>query len=271
MHGNKRAGVVATALAAVMVVGAGFAISACGVGIGPTQTFTIDEGLGGAAVTDVTISMGAGRLDIGPGAPGLVSGTISYNVEKWRPEVVRKDGAISIKQGTTKSFSGAGTGVVNEWDLKLGAAPIRLAVTAGAYEGTYELGGLSLQKLSIKDGAAKTDVNFASPNPSQLESLTYETGASTVTLSGLADANFKKLQFKGGAGSFTFDFSGQLRTSGSVTIDAGVSKLHIIVPAGTAAKVSVNGKLADVTYEGTWAVTGKIYSTPAAPRQAVKY
>ena len=154
--------------------------------------------------------------------------------------------------------------MVNEWDLKLGVSPIRLAVTAGAYVGTYELGGLSLQKLSIRDGAAKTSVNFASPNPSQLESLIYETGASTVTLSGLSDANFKKLQFKGGAGSFTFDFSGQLRTSGSVTIDAGVSKLHVIVPAGTAAKVSVNGKLADVTQEGTWTVTDKTYSTPAA-------
>jgi hypothetical protein len=239
-------------------------VTGCGVGIGPAQTFAVDEKLGGAAVTDVTVSMGAGTLDIGSGATGLVSGTIAYNVEKWKPEVVRGDSSVAIKQSTSKGLSGIGTGVVNEWKLKLGAAPIRLAVTAGAYEGTYELGGLSLQDLSIKDGAAKTHVNFASANPSQLDTLSYETGASTVTLSGLADANFKKLQFKGGAGSFTFDFSGELRTSGSVTIDSGASNVHIIVPSGTAAKVVLKGKLTNVTQEGTWTAADKTYSTPGA-------
>ncbi len=243
---------------------AGLMVTGCGIGTGPTQTFNVDEKLGGAAVTDVTVSMGAGKLDIGPGASGLVSGVITYNVEKWKPEIVRTDSAITIKQGTTKGLSGVGTDIVNDWRLKLGAAPIRLAVTAGAYEGTYELGGLSLQKLSIKDGAAKTNVNFGSANPSQLETLSYDTGASTVTLSGLADANFKKLQFKGGAGSFTFDFSGELRTSGSASIDSGVSHVHIIVPSGTAAKVVLKGKLTDVTQEGTWTAADQTYSTPAA-------
>jgi hypothetical protein len=252
------------ALTLVLVATVGFMVTGCGIGIGPTQTFDINEKLGGAAVTDVTVSMGAGTLDIGSGASGLVSGTISYNVEKWKPEVVRGDSSVAIKQGTTKGLDGVGTDVVNDWKLKLGAAPIRLAVMAGAYEGAYELGGLALQKLSIEDGAAKTHVNFASANLSQLETLSYDTGASTVTLSGLADANFKKLEFNGGAGSYTFDFSGELRTSGSVTIDSGASKVHIIVPSGTAAKVVVNGKLTDVTQEGTWTAADKTYSTPAA-------
>jgi hypothetical protein len=255
---------VVAVLALVVAAAVGLMITGCGIGIGPKQTFKVDEKLGAAAVTDVTVSMGAGTLDIGPGASGLVSGTITYNVEKWKPEVVRGDSSVAIKQGTTKGLSGVGTGVVNDWELKLGVAPVRLAVTAGAYEGTYELGGMSLQKLSIKDGAAKTRVNFGSANPSQLETLSYETGASTVTLGGLADANFKKLQFKGGAGSFTFDFSGELRTSGSVTIDSGASSVHIIVPGGTAAKVVLKGKLTDVSQEGTWTAVDKSYSTPGA-------
>jgi hypothetical protein len=254
----------AAVLMLVVVATVGFMATGCGIGIGASQTFTVDEKLGGAAVTDVTVSMGAGKLDIGPGASGLVAGTITYNVEKWKPEVVRGDSAVAIKQGTTKGLSGVGIGVVNDWEIMLGVAPIRLAVTAGAYEGTYELGGLSLQKLSIKDGAAKTHVNFASANPSQLETLSYDTGASTVALSGLADANFKKLEFKGGAGSFTFDFSGELRTSGSVTIDSGVSNVHIIVPSGTAAKVELKGRLTNVTQEGTWTAADKTYSTPGA-------
>ena len=240
-------------------------VTGCGIGIGPTQTFDVDETLGGAAVTDVTVSMGAGTLSIGSGASGLVSGAITYNVEKWKPEVVRgrlvgghqaghHEGALGRRYRRRQRLgaqAGRGTGPVGGERRE----PTR---------GRTNWVGCRCRELSIKDGAARTHVNFASANPSQLETLSYDTGASTVTLSGLADANFKKLQFKGGAGSFTFDFSGELRTSGSVTIDSGASKVHIIVPSGTAAKVVLKGKLTDVTQEGTWTAADKTYSTPAA-------
>jgi hypothetical protein len=35
----------------------------------------------------------------------------------------------------------------NEWDLKLGSAPMDLVISAGAYDGTIELGGLALKSL----------------------------------------------------------------------------------------------------------------------------
>ena len=44
--------------------------------------------------------------------------------------------------------------------------------------------------------------------------LRYETGASTVKLNGLANANFGTLIFSGGAGDYTLDFSGDLQRSG---------------------------------------------------------
>ncbi len=264
---NRKSAIAAVAGAAsilVLAIAGGVFVTGCGFGTGPTQTVDIDEPLGAAAVTDVNISMGAGKLNIQPGASGLVSGVITYNVEPWKPVITRTDSSLAIKQGTTKGISGVSTDVINDWRLTLGSAPMRLAITAGAYQGTYELGGLSLQRLSIKDGASKTRVSFASPNPTQMESLVYETGASSVTLTGLADANFKKLQFKGGAGSFTLDFSGQLRTSASATVDTGVSTVHISVPSGTAARVVLKGKLTEVNPEGNWTRNDKSYATAAA-------
>lgn len=252
-----RAALVAAALGAALVLGG------CGIGIGPTQEVVIEEPLGAAAVTDVVLGMGAGTLTVQPGAGGLASGVIRCNVEAWMPKVVRTDSSLSIKQGNTRGLSGLGSDAVNEWDLELGSAPMRLIVTAGAYDGSYELGGLSLLKLSIKDGASRSKVAFSAPNPSQMELLEYETGASTVSLTGLADANFKKMDFKGGAGSFTLDFSGQLRSDGSVSIEAGVGSMHIIVPAGTACKVVVDGKLTNVDQEGDWEVSNRTYSTTA--------
>jgi hypothetical protein len=212
-------------VAITFVLGAALFLAGCGVATGPTQELLIDEPLGSAAVTDVTLSMGAGKLKVQPGATGLASGVILYNVESWKPKVTRTDSLLSIKQGSTKGLAGLGGDIVNDWDLKLGRAPMRLAVTAGAYEGTYELGELSLQRLSIKDGASKSQVHFSHANLSQMELLSYETGASSVTLTGLADANFKKMEFKGGAGSFTLDFSGTLRSDGSVSIEAGVGSV----------------------------------------------
>jgi hypothetical protein len=255
---------IITGITLATALGATLFVAGCGVGTGPTQEVTIDEPLGSAAVTDVSLAMGAGTLSVQPGAPGLASGVIRYNVVRWKPIITRTDGALNIKQGSTKGLSGLGSDIVNNWDLKLGRTPIRLAITAGAYEGTYEFGELSLQRLSIKDGASKSKVTFSGPNQSQMDTLSYGTGASSVAMSGLAYANFKNMEFKGGAGSFTLNFDGTLRSDGSVSIEAGVGSVHIIVPSTTAAEVVVKGSLTNVTYEGGWLAEVKTYHTPAA-------
>jgi hypothetical protein len=245
------------------MAGAFFA-AGCSVNVGPTQELTIDEPLAGAAVADVQLTMGAGKLSLSAGATGLISGTVRYNVESWKPIVTRNDASVTVKQGSQKGISGLGSDIVNEWALALGKSPIRLSVAAGAYEGIYELGGLTLQGLSIKDGAAKTEVTFDSPNPGQIDTFNYETGASKVSMTGLANANFRRMEFKGGAGSYTLDFSGDLRTDATVSVKAGVGTLQVVVPKGTAAEVTVNGSLTDVSVEGTWTSSGNTHATSAA-------
>ena len=246
---------------ALLVVGAAVFVAGCGVSTGPTEELVVNEPLGGAALTDVEVTMGAGKLTVSPGSTGLVSGLIRYNVAAWKPTVNRSDSSVTIKQGSQKGLSGIGSDIVNEWRLELGRAPMRLKVSAGAYQGSYDLSGLVLQGLTVKDGAAKTQVMFNSPNPGQMDRLQYETGASEVTLTGLANANFKTMEFKGGAGSFTLDFSGQLRTDATVRVEAGVGSMRIVVPAETAARVTVDGTLTDVSAEGAWTTSGKTYST----------
>ena len=209
----------------------GWLVGGCGVSIGVTKTLTIDEPLGSAAVTDVEVSMGSGKLTVAPGAVGLASGTVRYNVETWMPNVTRSDGQAVDQAGQPQEpRSGWCADIVNEWNLELGKAPMRLRVTAGSYDGAYDLSGLTLQYLSIKDGAARSQVMFNSPNPGQMSELVYETGASAVELIGLANANFKSMTFTGGAGSYSLDFSGQLRTSADVKIEAGAGSVRIDHP-----------------------------------------
>ncbi len=234
-------------------------LAACGVKVGPLQELVIEEPLGGSAVTEVVVKMGAGSLQVEPGASGLLSGVIRYNVASWKPTVKRSDSRVTVEQGSPKSFAAWPGSITNRWELRLGKAPLALVVTAGAYDGRYELGGLTLASLHIKDGAAKARVAFSQPNPGRLKRFEYETGASTVSLSGLANANFEWLEFTGGAGEYTLDFSGELRTDGRVRIKAGASKVRLVIPAGVAVQVQVEGSLNDVSTEGTWTKTDKTY------------
>ena len=258
---SRRARFWATAAGALLAaVVLSLALVACSAKPGPTQELTVNEPLGGAAVTDVQLKMGAGKLNLQPGASGLVQGVIRYNIPSWKPTLDRTDAQLVIKQGGSTG-SGLLGSIVNNWTLQLGKAPMTLRIDAGAYEGNIDLSGLTLRSLAIKDGASKTQVKFSTPNPGQMDSLTYNTGASTVTMTGLANANFQQMTFEGGAGSYVLDFSGNLRTAATVTVKAGVGSVQILVPVGTASQVNVSGALTEVSAEGAWTTVEKSYST----------
>ena len=185
---------------------------------GPTVTDTINVPLltDSQAVADVTLEYGAGNLILQPGAKGaLIDGTATYNVADFKPTVTIESDNIRIKQGDL-NFTGIPTinqDIVNDWKLSLGNNPMSLVIKAGAYTGDYELGGLSIERLEITDGAATVNASFSNPNQIQMSSLLYTTGASNVTVKGLANANTTDMTFRSGAGEYTLDFSGELRNN----------------------------------------------------------
>lgn len=228
---------------------------------GPTQTLDIQEEAPNEPAR-LTLSMGAGELEVSPGGSGFVSGSIRYNVEELKPEVERSGNQVSIGQNEKNFPSAIGTDLINDWNLRLGTAtPVALTINAGAYEGTIDLSGVPLTELRINDGASKAEVVFEKDNPVEMERLSYKTGASQVKLTGLGYANFKELTFGGGAGDYTLDFTGQLRQDARATITSGVSSVKIIVPNGMRAKVILNGGLNNVDQRGTWTVGDHQYET----------
>ena len=209
--------------------------------------------------TRLTLSFGAGKLTLSPGAQDLVDGTAVYNVKDLKPEILKNGDSIEIKQGDFKGLP-AFQDMKNEWDLKVGSMPLDLVVQAGAYEGKLELGGLSLRSLTVKDGASHVEVSFLEPNQTEMVLLRYETGASDVKLTGLANANFSTLTFSGGAGNYTLDFSGELRRDATVTVDSGLGNLTLIVPEDTSAVVTVEGAAVNISAGSGWAQNGQKYT-----------
>ncbi|MCA1899299.1 MAG: toast rack family protein [Chloroflexi bacterium] len=226
----------------------------------PETTDEISVPLPDAEDVALKLSFGAGELKLAPGAKKLVEGTATYNYSEFKPVVKTDEGDVNIRVGD-KEFNSlpALKDLKNEWDFKLGDTPMELTVESGAYKGDFELGGLSLESLVIRDGAADVELAFSEPNPVEMSVFRYETGASDIKMTALANANFSIFDFSGGAGNYIFDFSGALQRDASVKIASGFSNIIISVPEGVDAVVTVEGGASNVNAGSTWSKSGDIY------------
>jgi len=227
---------------------------------GVTESLNINESAtAGDTATKVNIEMGAGSLNIAPGATATVQGTVEYNVHSWMPQVSNSGTQIDVLQHNTSSVGIPDGQIVNTWELKLGQDPMSLSIATGANDGTFDLSGLALTRLVISDGASRTRVFFNEPNPDSMSLLQYHTGASEVSLFGLANANAQEIEFSGGAGSYKLDFTGTLKQDVDVSVSTGMSDLTLAIPAGVHAVITINGGLGNINASGTWDISGGRY------------
>jgi hypothetical protein len=236
---------------------------------GPTVTENINVPLptNPQTTTDVTLKFGAGDLSLQPGAvDALISGTATYNVSDFKPVVTTNSNNVNVEQGDLQlgGIPYINQDIVNEWNLSMGNSPMSLVIEAGAYRGNYELGGLSIQKLEVTDGASKVKLSFSEPNLVEMTSFEYTTGASDVTLSELGNANLTEMTFNGGAGNYTLDFGGQLQRNMTVNIEAGVSSVTVIIPEGVHAELTNDGNLITISNSGGWEQHGNAYLVPGS-------
>jgi len=170
--------------------------------IGPNQTETIAVPAPDSDTANLTLRFGAAdQFRLQPGATGLVQGTVQYNVEQLKPTVTTSGSQVTIEQKLDNlTFSNQ---MHNAWDLKISdAIPLALTVEAGAYKGTYDLGGLRLRGLKVQQGAADSTYDFSKPNPDAMERLSFSSGAASLTVSNLANANAAAMRFDdSGAGN----------------------------------------------------------------------
>lgn len=225
-----------------------------------TETKDINVPYPDSEEVNLKLSFGAGELNLSPGADDLVDGTATYNYAEFEPEVATDDNNIEINMGDSDiNLFPSFDEIENTWDFKLGDKPMNLNIDSGAYQGRFELGGLSLTNLDIDDGAADVELSFSEPNKVEMTQFTYSTGASNVKLEGLANANFSILDFSSGAGDYTLDFSGELQRDATVTISSGLSNVIVVIPEGVHAIVTVEGGALNVSTNSNWSQNGNVY------------
>ena len=222
----------------------------CGLGIsppvlptaGPTVTEDISIPAPDAGGTPVLqIEFGAGELNIASGSEQLVSGTARYNLPQFKPTIDQNGAIVTLSQAGNGSPPRLNLkDAVNKWDLELGSMPMNLNISAGAYKAEYDLGGLALTSLTVKDGAAEANLVFSAPNEGEMSSFSYETGASNVTVEQIGNASPATFSFRCGAGNYSLDFS--------------------VIPEGVPAQITVEGGLTNTTTDGDWEKNGNTYS-----------
>ncbi|MGD8821620.1 MAG: toast rack family protein [Anaerolineales bacterium] len=217
-----------------------------------------------------SLDIGFGEVSIRPGdQSAMVAGTVTYNVDRYHPRVLTEGSSAILRQGDEDDFGGGGDitipnfrndNVIYEFDLTLGSMPMQLDINAGATDSDIDLGGLSIERLTMSQGAGEINAVFSELNQSDMSSLVINAGAGELTLEGLANANAESMRFSGGAGEYWLSFDGDLQRDLDATVDAGVGQLTIIIPDGTSAVVEFDGGVSNVNTSGSWSHSGDTYT-----------
>jgi hypothetical protein len=133
------------------------------------------------------------------------------------------------------------------WTLGLSdALPLSLDIELGAGTGDFDLSGLDVKDFNLTTGASDVTIAFDRPNKSRIENMNLETGVSKFVARNLSNANFRRMKFQGGVGTYTLDFGGTLTSDVDVDVEVGLGVLNIIIPPEIGARIS---------YEKSWVST----------------
>ncbi|MCK9409696.1 MAG: LiaF domain-containing protein [Bacteriovoracaceae bacterium] len=132
----------------------------------------------------------------------------------------------------------------DEWYVELvEGIPLYLDVELGAGKSDFDLTGLMVNDLSISTGASSSKLDFDEMNRGEIKNLRIESGVSKFVANNLNNANFRKLDFEGGVGTYYLDFGGELKRDVKVDINVGLGTMTVAVPRNIGLKIR---------YEDSW-------------------
>ncbi|MFH1939895.1 MAG: toast rack family protein [bacterium] len=223
----------------------------------------------------VTIKFGAGKLDLISGQEDVFEGNFQYDKSILKPniryEILGGTGILTLSQSIKKDLN-LSFPHKNIWNLKLPfGVPLQLYINTATYSGDINLTNLQIENLYLNSGASQTIIVFNQPNLIDLKNINVKTGASTIKMLGLANANFNEMNFTGGAGSYTFDFSGNLTKKSKVNINVGAAKIILKIPSNMGTKIIFRNFLASkLDVRGFIKINDQTYISPEYGKSAAE-
>jgi hypothetical protein len=244
------------------------ALAGCGEKTSITKQFSIQEAFSNANLAEINVVMGGGNLQVTAAEENGITGLIENNTENWQPDIVEDNQQISISQAGISKFSTIPSEkFVNNWELKLNGNPLDLFIEGRAYKGMIDLTNINLKSFRFLDSVSETEVIFDRLNPVKMERFEIGSAGSNLRLSGLSNANFEQLNFRGAGGRYTLNFSGILQQDAGVTIISGLGYTRVEIPKDISATVTVNGLVRGLQVEGPWEADQNVYKNSGSGYQ----
>jgi hypothetical protein len=191
---------------------------------------------------DLRIALGACVVEARSGeAEGWIAGTCRDPTGKRAP-IIRQEGQLVTITEEKPSYERipAVFGGIPRYELEFGKnkeRPFVLTIETGASEFDLDLGGVPLKALTVRQGPGRFNLDFSAPNPQSMSWLEISSGAASMELENLANANFARMRLSAGAASYELDFGGRLSQPAEVMVETGLSGVEIAVPGSTAAEI----------------------------------
>jgi hypothetical protein len=215
----------------------------------------------------------AGSLRIAPGrGPELYRMDLSYDEDRYLPVSDFDASTGSVVLGLRPSGEG-GVRVVSRKQLnQIGVVALSprvdlaLDLTLGAVDADVELGGLRLNRLTMKTGASRTVLRFSRPNGVRCEQASFSAGAAEISLVGLGNSRCDEIVFEGGMGKVLLDFAGSWSSSARVDVKMVMGELTLRLPRRVGVRINMDKFLSSFEPAGL-VRRGDAFESPGYDRQ----
>ncbi len=191
---------------------------------------------------DVKIEYAVGRFELSPMTGGELLYRLSTRYDEEAFDLYssyrqrHNRGRLRIDLEGREDFE---LNSLRDYDIEAGAlelhltdgVPVSLSIELGAVEADLELGGLRLTDIDVQIGASDARISFSEPNLEVAESCSFKVGAAVFEIESLGNSGCRDLEFAGGVGAMTLDFSGDWNHDARGEIKVGLGTVEIRVPA----------------------------------------
>jgi hypothetical protein len=222
------------------------------------REFSYERGLQGEKTLRAVIDFAAGTLELRRAPRGRLYGfQLLYDADRFEPVGSYDPRGAEVRIGVSSMRRG-GVRVSRRDALPQSAlvelnpdVPLSLDVSFGAADSRLELGSLTLNDLSLKTGASRTEVRFSTPARGECRSAFVAAGAGEVEIRHMGNSGCRHWRFDGGVGAVSLDLSGEWERDARLVMQMALGGTTLILPRASklGVKISLSGFLAG--FEGS--------------------
>jgi hypothetical protein len=131
------------------------------------------------------------------------------------------------------------------------SVPLSLKINAGVGDARLSLSSLKISRLDFESGVGEAKVSAYEMNPISCEFVKLKNGIGRLEAVGLGYLNFRNLEFDGGVGGASLDFTGEWKQNADIRIQVGVGEVNVRMPREIGVRVdSPKNFLSGIHLEG---------------------